>query len=114
MDKEDKYRREFYFRNFINKFLKYPESPKQEDIDYYIQRAKEIESMTHESKRFYVLLDHTTFSPVYLSKNTELESGYSNDYIINGGVNYFLNLFTGDSCQQYFNFIYGVPKQKRY
>ena len=68
---------------FESEFLDKSEIPKDGEVELYMDKIKEIESFSNESKRFHMLLDHSTFLPLYLSENMVKETGYTLDYVKN-------------------------------
>jgi len=82
--------KEFIQRKEFDRFVQEFEGPlgyvDQADIDRFIDQIKILERYAIDSKRFYVLFDHSKFYPVYISENVEKEGGYSVEYILNQGL----------------------------
>jgi len=73
------------FEQFVQKFLKDHEQPKPADIERFIQEIKILEKFSLDSKRYYVLFDHSKFCPVYTSANL-VKEGHSIEYILEQGL----------------------------
>ncbi len=75
-----------HFEQFVQDFVQGHETPQQKDIDKFIQEIKTLERYAVDSKRFYILFDHSKFYAAYISANLEKEAGYSIDYILKQGL----------------------------
>lgn len=67
------------FDRFVKEFIETDQIIDQEYIERFIDEIKVLERFSMDSKRFYILFDHTKFYPIYLSKNAEKEFGFSID-----------------------------------
>lgn len=92
------------FQTFTSNFTNVVEKPDQDEIEYYINQIKSLERLTIESKRFYILMDHSSYFPAYLSDNFETESGYSFEFLKNQGL---LFLFKRMHLKQ-ISFLYNI------
>jgi len=75
-----------HFDLFIQDFLEGQEQPDQADIDRLIEEIKVLERYSIDSKRFFVLFDHSKFYPAYMSANVATEGGYSVEYMLKQGL----------------------------
>ncbi len=88
MENTKSYQHTSFLKNFRQKFLGSNERPSKNDLNKYKEKIQAIEELSYESKRFYMLFDHSIFFPAYMSKNIAEEGGYKQDYLIRQGLSF--------------------------
>jgi DNA-binding CsgD family transcriptional regulator len=86
MNENPKFQKIYQFKLLFDQFLNKLENPSQDDIDFHVNKIKEIEDLTTDSNRYYVLWDQSKFAPLYVCKAFERECGFSAEYIKSQGI----------------------------
>jgi DNA-binding CsgD family transcriptional regulator len=81
MESDTDYQRMMQLNKFRLQYVYERELPTKKNIDSYVKKVQYLESASPESNRSFLLLNHVTFTPVYVCKDFEKETGFSLEYI---------------------------------